>query len=163
MTASEAPKVSIPVELLDDGKARLFRVDVHSHDLEPASTWAEQLKYSGVITRLLYDAWLEPRILCDEYRASNEHLVYWGAYANLSVQANGAYDGIAVGFQPASLIPAIPETPLFHIVKTEVKDLVCKFAILGPALFHPTRVSSNVPNNIPLPNKTKNKLVAYFI
>ena len=156
--ASDAKGPTIPIELLQDGKARLFRVDVHAEDLAHPRGWAEQLIKSGLITRLLQDAWLEPRILCDEHRTKRAPQIYDG----FMVRANGSYDGLAIGLSTLSFAHS-PPSPLFHVIKVETTDMVCKVAILGPALFHPTRVSSNINTNFPSPIQKKNKLAAYFI
>ena len=157
MKAADAKEPTIPIELLYEGKARLFRVDIHAENLEHPGVWVERLQQSGLVTRLFHDSWLEPRLLCDDYRTNfgPDH------YKNLLVSANGSYDGLAISLKSLSFTHT-SLTPLFHIVKIDISDCLCKMAILGPALFHPTRVSSNVPTHIPPPQKKKDKLAAYF-
>ena len=155
-----ATKVSgpaVPVELLSDGHARLFRVDLHSTALVKTDMWPSLSVLSALVENIMHQAWLEPRLLCDDFRKDNKVSML----GEIKIHANGTYDGVAVGIIDMNL-PTLEASPLFHVLTIEKTDLVCKFAVVGPAIFHPTRVSSNTLITTPSPIQKRGKLSAIF-
>ena len=155
--AAEVAGPAVPIELLDEGRARLFRVDIHSTDLVKTSEWPDDKILAALAVNLMHAAWLEPRLLCDDYRKDTKIT----NIGDLKIHANGSYDGVAIGINDMNL-PLFKTSPLFHVLSTERKDLVCKLAVVGPAIFHPTRVSSNTPITTPKPIQKRGKLSAIF-
>ena len=73
----------------------------------------------------------------------------------------GTYDGITIEVCDMDHIPILPHSPFFHCIMTKKSDLVLKLIFVGPAIFHPMRVSTNVPIG-PLPTPKNRTLVATF-
>ena len=123
---------SIPGHLLADDHARLFRVDIFKEygRLEHLAPVQMRKLIRGV-------TWVFGQAFNNGTLANVELL-------GCDIISSGTYDGFVLKVRDIDCIPLLPHEHLFHAVAITRTPFVLKIAIVGPALFHPLRVSSNI-------------------
>ena len=156
LPSADVTGCSIPCNLLYEGRARLYRVDVFTSELINTALWEKRLHGSRLVTAVLHETWLLPAKLLSA--GDNPAL---GFHKNISFSSSGTYDGLAIEIKKPEELPSFGKSPVFHVISVKRTDLVLKLAVVGPGLFHPTRVSSNILTD-PLHNNKRNKYSAIF-
>ena len=129
---------SIPATLLADGKARLYRVDIF---LEHGKLDHLSSQHTAILSRFV--TWFLDTTF---YSATIQNTVFPGC----EILSNGTYDGFVLKITSLANIPLLPHASVHHTVTVTTTPYVCKLAIVGPARFHPLRVSSNIPITFPV-------------
>ena len=137
-TCMVGDKCAIPATLLADGKARLYRIDIFS---EYGTLKHLSPQHIVVLTRFV--TWF----LDDTFFAAR---ICNTSFPGCEIMSNGTYDGFVLKITSLANIPVLSHSRVHHTVTVTTTPYVCKLAVVGPARFHPLRVSSNVPMTFPV-------------
>ena len=131
--AQTGTQCCIPATVTRQASVRLFRVDIYpQYGLLPSKEETLHWKLVRLVGNIFLKA-LRSGTLADASPG----------YA--AVKSAGTYDGFALEIKDFDNIPMLPHALLFHCVHYRYSERVLRLAFVGPAIFHPVRVSTNVP------------------